>query len=104
MRRTVITGLGAVTPVGNDMRLTWDALIAGKSGVGRIERFDPDAAGLKFPLAAEVRDFSPEDVLPDAKTLPAHGPQRAVRPVPPRSRRCRIPGWRSMKTIAIASA
>ena len=69
MRRTVITGLGAVTPVGNDMRSTWDALIAGKSGVGRIERFDPDAAGLKFPLAAEVHDFSPQDVLPDAKTL-----------------------------------
>ena len=69
MRRTVITGLGAVTPVGNDMSSTWDALIAGKSGVGRIERFDPDAVGLKFPLAAEVQDFSPQDALPDAKTL-----------------------------------
>ena len=69
MRRTVITGLGAVTPVGNDMSSTWDALIAGKSGVGRIERFDPDTVGLKFPLAAEVQDFSPQEMLPDAKTL-----------------------------------
>ena len=69
MRRVVITGLGAVTPVGNDMPSTWDALISGESGVGRIERFDPDAAGLKVPLAAEVRNFDPEQVLPDAKTL-----------------------------------
>ncbi len=69
MRRTVITGLGAVTPVGNDMSSTWEALIAGKSGVGRIARFDPDSVGLKFPLAAEVQDFSPQEMLPDAKTL-----------------------------------
>ena len=69
MRRTVITGLGAVTPVGNDIPTTWEALIGGESGVGRIERFDPDEAGLRIPLAAEVRDFDPDARLPDHKAL-----------------------------------
>ncbi len=69
MRRTVITGLGAVTPVGNSMPATWDALVGGASGVGRLERFEPEAFGIRIPLAAEVRGFDPEAVLPDAKTL-----------------------------------
>ena len=69
MRRTVITGLGAVTPVGNDMPSSWDALIAGRSGVGRLERFDPEAAGIRIPIAAEVRGFEPDAVLPNDKAL-----------------------------------
>ena len=56
-RRVVITGVGAVTPVGNDMPTTWRNLIGGESGVGRIERFDPDAWGVKTPIAAEVKDW-----------------------------------------------
>ena len=68
-RRVVITGVGAVTPVGNDMPTTWRNLIAGQSGVGRIERFDPDHWGVKTPVAAEVRDWDPEPLLPDAKAL-----------------------------------
>ena len=40
MRRVAITGLGAVTPVGNDLPSTWDALVAGKSGVDVIRAFD----------------------------------------------------------------
>src|SRR5919202_1717587 len=43
MRRVVITGLGAVTPVGNDVATTWRALLSGKSGVGPITRFDASA-------------------------------------------------------------
>ena len=69
MRRTVITGLGAVTPVGSTVPDAWDALIGGESGVGRIERFDPDAAGLRIPLAAEVRGFDPDAALPNDKAL-----------------------------------
>ena len=69
MRRTVITGLGAVTPVGATMPTTWDALVGGDSGVGRLQRFDPDEAGLRIPLAAEVRDFDPDAVLPNDKAL-----------------------------------
>jgi 3-oxoacyl-[acyl-carrier-protein] synthase II len=57
MRRAVITGLGAVTPVGNDVPTTWRNLVAGVSGVDVIQTFDADA----FPvsIAAEVKDFDP---------------------------------------------
>lgn len=68
-RRVVITGVGAVTPVGNDMPTTWRNLLGGESGVGRIERFDPEAWGVKTPIAAEVKDWDPEPLLPDAKAL-----------------------------------
>ena len=62
MRRAVITGLGAVTPVGNDVPSTWDSLVAGRSGVVRISRFDAD----EFPvnIAAEVQDFDPTLAMP----------------------------------------
>src|SRR6266508_1133676 len=55
MRRVVITGLGAVTPVGNDVPTTWRALLSGKSGVGPITRFD--ASALPNRIAGEVKDF-----------------------------------------------
>jgi len=55
MRRVVITGLGAVTPVGNDVPTTWRALLAGKSGVATITRFD--ASALPIRIAGEVKDF-----------------------------------------------
>jgi 3-oxoacyl-[acyl-carrier-protein] synthase II len=55
--RVVITGLGLVTPVGNDVAQTWDALVAGRSGVGPITHFD--AAAYSTRIAAEVKDFDP---------------------------------------------
>lgn len=60
-RGVVVTGFGAVTPVGNDRESTWRALLAGRSGVGPITAFDP--AGAPVRIAAEVRDFDPADVL-----------------------------------------
>ncbi|HEY0389010.1 MAG TPA: beta-ketoacyl-ACP synthase II [Gaiellales bacterium] len=57
MRRAVITGLGAVTPVGNDVPTTWSNLVAGKSGVVEISRFD--ASEYPVTIAAEVQDFDP---------------------------------------------
>jgi 3-oxoacyl-[acyl-carrier-protein] synthase II len=54
-RRVVVTGLGAVSPVGNDVGTTWEALLAGRSGIGPITRFD--ASGLSCRIAGEVKDF-----------------------------------------------
>ena len=57
MRRVVVTGLGAVTPVGNDVQTTWDSLKNGKSGINYIKKFD--TSDLKVTIAAEVKDFDP---------------------------------------------
>jgi len=56
-RRAVVTGLGAVTPIGNDHPTFWNNLIAGVSGAGPITRFD--ASGFDVRIAAEVKDFDP---------------------------------------------
>lgn len=57
MNRVVITGLGAVTPLGNDVASFWENLVAGTCGIGPITKFDPSR--LKTRLAAEVRGFDP---------------------------------------------
>jgi len=54
-RRVVVTGLGTVSPVGNDVATTWRALLDGKSGAGPITKFDP--AGFAVRFAAEVKNF-----------------------------------------------
>jgi 3-oxoacyl-[acyl-carrier-protein] synthase II len=56
-RRVVVTGLGLVTPLATGVEATWSALLAGKSGVGPITRFEPGS--LKTRIAAEVKDFDP---------------------------------------------
>ena len=61
MRRVVVTGLGAVTPLGVGVRSTWDAVLAGTSGVGPITRFD--AKDFSTTIAAEVEGFDPEQFI-----------------------------------------
>ncbi len=61
MRRVVVTGLGAVTPLGVGVQATWDAVLAGKSGVGPITRFD--AKDFSTTIAAEVKGFDPEQFI-----------------------------------------
>jgi 3-oxoacyl-[acyl-carrier-protein] synthase II len=56
-RRVVITGLGALTPLGNDVRTSWDRLVAGESGAGPITLFDSTDFPVTF--ACEVKDFDP---------------------------------------------
>lgn len=56
-RRVVITGLGAVTPLGNSAEESWRAVCTGKSGIGRITKFD--TAGFNTKIAAEVKSFDP---------------------------------------------
>jgi len=58
MCRVVVTGMGVISPVGNDVKTFWDHLKAGVCGVGKISRFD--ASGLKVHLDAEVKDFQPK--------------------------------------------
>jgi 3-oxoacyl-[acyl-carrier-protein] synthase II len=62
-RRVVVTGLGAVSSLGNDVRATWDGLVAGRSGIGPITLFD--TTGFRTKLAAEVKS------LPDAGVPPS---------------------------------
>jgi 3-oxoacyl-[acyl-carrier-protein] synthase II len=60
-RRVVVTGLGAVTPLGNSRPLFWDSLINGRSGVGPVTAFD--AAKLTTRIAAEVKDFDTDALI-----------------------------------------
>lgn len=57
MKRVVVTGIGAVTPIGNDARTTWESMKAGKNGIGFITRFDTEEFRVK--VAAEVKNFDP---------------------------------------------
>jgi 3-oxoacyl-[acyl-carrier-protein] synthase II len=61
--RVAITGLGAVTPVGNDVETTWDALVSGRSGVGPITTFD--AGTFPVRIGGMVKDFDPGPYLQD---------------------------------------
>ncbi|HBG42654.1 MAG TPA: beta-ketoacyl-[acyl-carrier-protein] synthase II [Porphyromonadaceae bacterium] len=61
LKRVVVTGLGAVTPVGNDVQTTWTNILAGKSGAGPITHFD--ASAFKTQFACEVKDFDPSKLF-----------------------------------------
>ena len=60
-KRVFVTGVGVISPLGNDTETFWTNLIAGQSGAGPITRFDASAYGTRF--ACEVKDFSTEGVL-----------------------------------------
>ena len=60
-RRVVVTGLGAVTPIGNNVETFWKNIKAGEIGIGEITRFD--TTDFKVKLAAEVKDFNAKDYM-----------------------------------------
>ena len=60
-RRVVVTGLGCVSPVGNTVQAAWDSLLAGRSGIARIEAFDPTAFACQ--IAGEVKNFDLEPYI-----------------------------------------
>ena len=60
-RRVVVTGLGAITPVGLDVPSTWDAIIHGRSGIAQVQRFESD--DLDVRIAGEVKGFDPNQYL-----------------------------------------
>ena len=57
-RKVVVTGLGAITPLGNDVDTLWKNLLAGELGIGPISLFDPTDFAVQ--IAAEVKDFDPK--------------------------------------------
>ena len=61
LHRVLVTGLGAVTPIGNDAAAFWEGLSEGRNGIGRVTLCDPD--GLPVQIAGEVKDFDPTDWL-----------------------------------------
>ena len=61
LKRVVVTGLGAITPLGNDVQTTWENALAGKSGAGPITHFD--ASLFKTQFACEVKNFDPSDLF-----------------------------------------
>ena len=73
-RRVVITGMGAVTPLGNDVTTTWENLLAGKSGAGPITQFDSTDYPVTF--ACELKDFDPT-IWIDRPTGAPRGPPDA---------------------------
>ena len=58
MNRVVITGMGAITPLGNTVEAFWDGIKNGKNGIAPITRFDASETGIS--VAAEVKDFDPK--------------------------------------------
>ena len=67
-KRVVITGLGAVTPVGTDVETAWENIKKGVSGIGRLTRIDPEL----FPAKREINDFEVEKYI-DKRSAP-YGP------------------------------
>ena len=67
LKRVVVTGLGAITPLGNDVATTWEAAKAGKSGAGPITHFD--ASLFKTQFACEVKNFNASELIPDRRKL-----------------------------------
>ncbi|RUM28594.1 MAG: beta-ketoacyl-[acyl-carrier-protein] synthase II [Aquifex sp.] len=62
-RRVVITGIGAVTPIGTGVKKFWENLVKGVSGIDYIKSFNPDEYGIPVKIAAEVKDFNPEEFM-----------------------------------------
>lgn len=62
MERIVITGMGAITPIGNSIEEYWSNLMAGVSGIGAITHFD--ASNSPIQIAAEIRNFDPTAYMP----------------------------------------
>ncbi|MGH8958272.1 MAG: beta-ketoacyl-ACP synthase II [Acidimicrobiia bacterium] len=89
-RRVVVTGMGVVTPVGNDLDTFWQALVSGRSGVGPITHFD--TTGYRTRIAAEVKNFDPAD----------HFDKREIRRIDPFSQFFLVAGRQALAQAKIA--
>src|SRR6266850_507046 len=66
-RRVVVTGLGVVSPLGNELDKFWENIISGQCGVDKISSFDP--SDYDTQIAAEVKDFNPTPAFPSPKEV-----------------------------------
>ena len=84
----MITGLGAVTPLGNDLETFWQALITGTSGVGPITAFD--STKLRTHIAGEVKNFDADKLIgrKEARNCAPRKPRRVARNEGAERRRC----------------
>ena len=60
-KKIVVTGIGLITPLGMDRNSTWKAITTGKSGIKKISSFDTE--NFQTKIAAEINDFSPDEIL-----------------------------------------
>jgi 3-oxoacyl-(acyl-carrier-protein) synthase len=98
-RRVVITGLGVVTPLGHQLDVFWNALIAGQCGIDKITAFDTAAFDTK--IAGEVKNFDPAPAFPSPKEVRRTDRNSAFSPD---GRRCWIPASNLKRKIATKSA
>jgi 3-oxoacyl-[acyl-carrier-protein] synthase II len=89
-RRVVVTGIGVLTPIGNDIESFWSSLMTGTSGVGPITHFD--ASGMRCRIAAEVKDYHAED----------HFERREVRRIDPYGQYFLVAARQAMKDSGLA--
>ena len=61
MTRVFITGMGALTPIGNDVQTFWQNLLIGKSGAGKLTLFE--TGDMPYNIACEVKNFDPQDYM-----------------------------------------
>ena len=66
-RRVVVTGMGVVSPLGNDLDTFWNNLVAGRCGIDRITAFDPSDFDTR--IAGQVKDFDPLPAFPSPKEI-----------------------------------
>ena len=78
MRRVVVTGMGAITPVGNDIDTMWANMLAGVNGVEKITSFD--TSDLKVHLAGTVKNFEPEKYRSEEHTSESSHPSSSRMP------------------------
>ena len=76
MRRVVITGMGVVSCLGNELETVWRAVAAGRSGLAPMERWDP--TGLRNPRMGEVKDFPWDDEHDEAGQFALHAAEQAL--------------------------
>ena len=74
--RVVVTGLGCVSPLGNDVPTTWEACSSGKSGIDRITHFDPEA--LRCQIAGEIKELDSDDAVDILSDLPDEKQEKVI--------------------------